>query len=74
MKVKYAYDQDPRYGWVNVDIGDEKEVLIIVYSEEDGSRGFTYGNGEMVPTCICSARTASECACPNVYWGSDDYK
>lgn len=71
--VKYEYDQDPRYGWASVDIGSKKSILIVVHSEKHGSLGFQFEDGEMVPTCICSARYAGECACPNVSWEESDY-
>ena len=68
MKVSFEHDQDPRYGWASIDIEEAKEALIIVHGGEVGSLGFTFKNGEMTPTCICSAWNESECACPNVDW------
>ena len=62
MKVSYDYDQDPRYGWVSIDIEDSKDPLIIIH-DESGSHGFTYNDGEMTPTCICAAWAESECSC-----------
>jgi hypothetical protein len=68
MKVSYEYDQDPRYGWASIDVGGDREPLIVVHSEDSGSRGFIYKNGEMIPTCICSAWDASECSCSGLIW------
>lgn len=62
MKVSYEYDQDPRYGWASIDLENDREPLIIIHSE-DGSHGFTYSDGMMIPTCICSAWCESECGC-----------
>jgi hypothetical protein len=59
--LSYDYDLDPRYGWVRVDTNDRKELLFVV-----DNNGFTYKDGEMTPTCICYARYASECGCPNM--------
>jgi hypothetical protein len=66
MKVSFVYDQDPRYGWASVDLGDSDKGLIIVHTAE-GSKGFTYSDGKMEPTCICSAWSEDECACG--LWG-----
>lgn len=68
MKVKHEYDQDPRYGWASIETGESGECLIVVH-DNTGSHGFTYANGEMKPTCICSAWNADECACEGVDWG-----
>ena len=68
MKVKYEYDQDPRYGWASVDLEEKTSGLIVVHCPEKGSRGFTFDDGKMVPTCICHAWKQSECSCPNVDW------
>lgn len=62
MQVSYEYDQDPRYGWASIDVSDHVEPLIIIH-DETGSHGFIYSDGEMKPTCICSAWNESECAC-----------
>jgi hypothetical protein len=62
MKVSFEYDQDPRYGWAFIDLGDSSEGLIIIRTDE-GSKGFMYTDGEMKPTCICSAWSRNECAC-----------
>jgi len=70
MKVSYEYDQDPRYGWASIDLEGKEDELIVIHAP-DGSRGFTYKDGVMIPTCICHAYSASECACPDVNW--DDY-
>ena len=72
MDVKYEYDQGPRYGWASIDVGDSTSSLIIIHGSAGGSRGFIYDGEDMVPTCICSARHASECACPNVPWSYTD--
>ncbi len=73
MKVEYAYDQDPRYGWASITIERGTDNLIVIHSE-DGSHGFKYHKGEMVPTCTCHAWHSSECCCLNVDWsGEDDY-
>jgi hypothetical protein len=66
--ISYDYDQDPRYGWVRVDTGDRKELLFVV-----DNNGFTYKDGNMEPTCICHAWSASECACPNMLGKWDDW-
>jgi len=68
--VSYQYDQDPRYGWADIDMGDRAEVLIVVHGPS-GSRGFLCDGKTMTPTCICSARCARECGCPDVSWDSD---
>lgn len=68
MTVAYEYDMDPRYGWASIDVGNVSEPLIVVHGKS-GSFGFTFRDGQMVPTCICYAYEASECACPNVSWG-----
>jgi hypothetical protein len=76
MKVNFEHDQDPRYGWANIDLGDKTDALIIVHSTEYGSRGFQFSNGTMTPTCICTARVQGECSCPDVNWAptdEDDY-
>ena len=72
MNVSFRYDQDPRYGWASVDIGEKTAALIIVHSEKYGSRGFEFRDGEMKPTCICSAWNEGECACPGVDWTNQD--
>jgi hypothetical protein len=68
MKVSYEFDQDPRYGWVRVSMGDSKSALFVVHSEGHGSQGFEFKDGEMTPACICSARSEGECACSGVDW------
>jgi hypothetical protein len=68
MKTSYVCDQDPRYGWVSISMEDKNVGLIIVDDRHGKSYGFTFTDGEMVPTCICSARSSSECACLNVGW------
>lgn len=70
MQVSYQYDQDPRYGWASIQIEKGERCLIVVH-DETGSHGFSYENGEMTPTCICSAWNASECACPGVAWDDE---
>ena len=62
VKVSFEYGQDPRYGWASIDLGDSDTGLIIVHTDE-GSKGFTYIDGEMKPTCICSAWSENECSC-----------
>lgn len=71
MKVSYQYDQDPRYGWASIEVEGKNDNLVIIHSPEYGSLGFEFKNGEMVPTCICSAWDRDECACPNVEWNED---
>jgi len=71
MKVEKLHDQDPRYGWVSIDPEGDQGVLIIIHSES-GSLGFMFRDGEMKPTCICSAYEANECACPDVIWNEDE--
>ena len=73
MKVSYEYDQDPRYGWARVDLDGATTGLIIVQTNS-GSLGFNFveRTGEMIPTCICSAWSSSECSCPNVDWKDYD--
>lgn len=68
MKLRYEYDQDPRYGWASVELDKNGPALIVIHCPEKGSRGFTFDNGEMVPTCICNAWNQNECSCPNVDW------
>jgi len=68
MIVKYEYDQDPRYGWASIDVTGFNLPLIVIHSEENGSEGFIYKNGMMIPSCICSAWNESECSCSNVDW------
>jgi hypothetical protein len=63
IKVTHEYDQDPRYGWASVDIGMARKVLVVIHSDSGGSQGFNYYDGEMTPTCLCNAWSASECAC-----------
>ena len=71
LKVSYEYDQDPRYGWVSVNLEGETTALIVVHTES-GSLGFNFNEREqkMVPTCICNAWNSSECSCPHL---EDDY-
>jgi hypothetical protein len=71
-KVTHEYDQDPRYGWVSIDIRGDSSVLVVIHSESGGSQGFTYSNGEMTPTCLCTAWSASECSCG--LYGDDGYE
>jgi len=63
MNCSYEYDQDPRYGWVSVNMGDKKEGLIVVQDEGGVCYGFTYSDGKMVATCICNAYSKAECGC-----------
>jgi len=67
--LDYDYDQDPRYGWVRVDTKGRRELLFVI-----DNNGFTYRDGKMTPSCICSARYAGECGCQNMLglWGYDD--
>lgn len=68
MIVKYEYDQDPRYGWASVDVSEDSNPLIVVHTSS-GSKGYTLNSDDqLVPTCICHAYSASECACPDVTW------
>jgi hypothetical protein len=71
MKVTFEHDQDPRYGWASIDIGESKSALIVVHSEERGSMGFQFEDGKMHPTCICSAWYPGECSCIGVDWGDN---
>jgi hypothetical protein len=73
MNVSYQYDQDPRYGWAEIDVGDSKDSLIVVSGNFGGSLGFTFDGEKMVPTCICNARYSGECCCPNVSWSDGLY-
>jgi len=69
MEVKYEYDQDPRYGWASIDVTEDKDPLIVIHTRS-GSKGFSVNSeDELVPTCICSAWSASECSCIDVDWG-----
>ena len=70
MKVSYEYDQDPRYGWVSIDLEGKKKGLIIIHTSK-GSFGFNFSekDGSMTPACLCHAWHESECSCPNVVWG-----
>lgn len=69
MKATYEYDQDPRYGWVNINM-EEKTTGTIVVQDSDGvCHGFTFAEGSMTPTCICSAWYEHECSCSGVDWG-----
>ena len=65
MKVSCEYDQDPRYSWASIDVEGHREPLIVIHCE-DGSYGFIFKDGEMLPTCICSARSEYECSCDNM--------
>ena len=67
MKVSYEYDIDPRYGWARIEVGASNNSLIIMETD-NGSIGFTFDGEAMIPSCICSAWSASECCCPNVGW------
>ena len=67
MKVSYEYDQDPRYGWVRVD-ADISSFTFVVQDRKGETYGFQFSEGKVVPTCICHARSANECACPNHPW------
>ena len=71
MKVSYEFDQDPRYGWASIDVEGEEDSLIIIHGGERGPHGFTFKDGDMIPTCICSAWYEHECSCPNVDWESE---
>lgn len=63
MIVKYEYDQDPRYGWAAIDMGEKESGLIVIQDKDGMCYGFTYEDGEMTKTCICMAWNESECAC-----------
>ncbi len=70
MKLKYDYDQDPRYGWyiLKVESGDRRKVEVIVDGEDGGTLATYLLNtetGEVKPTCMCNAWSESECACGN---------
>ena len=71
MKVKYEFDQDPRYGWAHIDMEKADSGLIIVVDKDGLSSGFTFSDGEMTPACICQAWSENECVCPNVDWRED---
>ena len=73
MQVSYVYDQDPRHGWANIDMEKSNEGLIVVHDQNGKAHGFKFSDGEMTPTCICSARSDRECSCSNVDW-SDGHK
>ena len=69
-EVHYNYDQDPRYGWVNINT-ERKSLTVIVQDSSGQSYGFEYSEGEMRPTCICYAYDNFECGCTNLpldYW------
>lgn len=68
MTPTYEYDMDPRYGWVNINMGDKEEGLVVVQDSDGMCYGFTFGDGKMTPTCICSAWNESECCCHGVVW------
>lgn len=75
MKVSYEFDQDPRYGWASIDLDGQTTGLVVVHTAS-GSLGFAFSerDQEMAPTCICSAWSESECACPHLgagYWDND---
>lgn len=72
IKTSYNYDQDPRYGWVSIDMDKSTSVDIIVQDKGGVSYGYTFRDGNIAPTCICSARSRGECGCHNLpwdYWG-----
>lgn len=71
VSASYNFDQDPRYGWVNIDSEDEKPITIVIQSG-GGSYGYIFSKGEFKPTCICSAWSAGECTCSTGVW-EDDY-
>lgn len=60
-EARYIYDLDPRYGWIDIQTYGRKELTIVI----DGN-GFTYNDGRLTPTCICSAWNESECGCSNM--------
>lgn len=68
MKCKYEYDQDPRYGLVHINMEDNSEGVIVIQDTDGISHGFSFRDGEMTKTCICSARSASECGCAGGDW------
>lgn len=70
MKVSYEYDLDPRYGWASIDLEGATTGMIMVHSRE-GSLGFNYHDGRIIPVCTCSAWNESECGCSHLepdYW------
>ncbi len=71
MKASYEFDLDPRYGWASVDLEGLSYGMIVVHST-DGSYGFNFHDGKMIPTCICNAYLSSECCCKGVDWIQDD--
>jgi hypothetical protein len=71
-KVSIEHDQDPRYGWVRVELTGNTAGLIIVDVDNE-CYGFEFKDGLMTPTCICRARSARECACPNDPWDRDGW-
>lgn len=69
MKYSYEYDQDPRYGWHRIVLEDDDDSKKFILVDEGGLHyGFTFSQGNFVPTCICYAMSKSECSCPNVKW------
>lgn len=73
MKTSYEYDQDPRYGWVLIEMGDRRSGDVLVTDRNGLTHGFTYQDGKMTPTCICHAWNEGECACTNLehdYWNA----
>lgn len=73
MKTTWEYDQDPRYGYLRIDTEESHSsgFELVVTDTSGGTYGFTYSDGKMEPTCICSAWSYGECCCSNVdsdYW------
>ncbi len=70
MKLEYAYDQDPRYGWYILKVEERDASLIeVVVDDVDGGTMKCYllnaATGEFKPTCMCNAWNGSECGCGN---------
>ena len=67
-KVSYQYDQNPSYGWVDIEDRSAKEITIVI-----NNSAFAYDteNYTFSPVCICHARHEGECGCfhlPADFW------
>ena len=74
MKLKYDYDQDPRYGYYRIKVESKdrsqyRGMVEVIVDDEDGGTLAAYSlntkTGEITPTCMCNAWSESECACGN---------
>lgn len=69
MPASFRYDQDPRYGWFDIDLSGVRNKKVLIVIDNNGYE-FNRDTLEMVPTCVCYARHSSECCCNNL---PDDY-